>query len=82
LKQLHFALRQIPLQTRLQLHSRRNELPPHQRGCEITNSKQLAGDHCTSSDNDLCLGRLDSSSGCLRANATMKRPSLTSPYEG
>jgi hypothetical protein len=72
----------IPLQTGLQLHSHRNELPPHQRGCEITNSKRLAGDHCTSSDNDLRLGRLDSSSDCLRANATVKRPSLTSPYEG
>jgi hypothetical protein len=72
----------IPLQTRLQLHSRRNELPPHQRGCEITNSKRLAGDHCTSSDNDLHLGRLDSSSDCLRANATVKRPSLTSSYTG
>jgi hypothetical protein len=45
LKQLHFALRQIPLQTGLQLHSRRNELPPHKRGCEITNSKRLAGGH-------------------------------------
>jgi hypothetical protein len=66
----------------LKLHSRRNELPPHQRCCEITNSKRLAGDHCTSSDNDLRLGRLDSSSDCLRANATVKRPSLTSPYEG
>jgi hypothetical protein len=66
----------------LQLHSRRIELLSHQRGCEITNSKRLAGDHCTSSDNDLRLGRLDSSSDCLRANATVKRPSLTSPYEG
>jgi hypothetical protein len=82
LKKLHFALRQIPLQTGLQLHSCRNELPPHQRGCEITNSKRLAGNHCTSSDNDLRLGRLDSSSDCLRANTTVKRPSLTSPYEG
>jgi hypothetical protein len=72
----------IPLQTGLQLHSHRNELPPHQRGCEITNSKRLASDHSTSSDNDLRLGWLDSSSECLRANATMKRPSPTSPYEG
>jgi hypothetical protein len=66
----------------LWLHSRGNELPPHQKACGITNSKQLAGDHCTSSDNDLRLGRLDSSSDCLRANATVKRPSLTSPYKG
>jgi hypothetical protein len=82
LEAVHFALRQIPLQTGLQLHSRRNELPPHHRGCEITNSKRLAGDHCTSSDNDLRLGRLDSSTDCLGANATVKRPSSTSPYEG
>jgi hypothetical protein len=33
-------------------------------------------------DNDLRLGRLDSSSDCLRANTTVKRPSLTSPHEG
>jgi hypothetical protein len=82
LKLLHLALRQVPLQTRLQLHSHRNEVPPHQRGCEITNSERLAGDHCTSSDNDLHLGRLDSCSDCLRANATAERPSPTSPYEG
>jgi hypothetical protein len=48
----------------------------------MTNSKRLAGDDCTSSDNDLRLGRLDSCSDCLRANATTKRPSPTSPYEG
>jgi hypothetical protein len=47
-----------------------------------TNSRRLAGDHCTSSNNDLRLGWLDSSSDCLRANATVKRPSLTSPHEG
>ena len=74
--------RYIPFQTGPQLHSLRNELPPHQRGCEITNSKRLAGDHCTSSDNDLRLGRLDNSSDGLRANATVKRPSPTSPYKG
>jgi hypothetical protein len=64
------------------LHSCRNELPPHQKGCEITNSKRLAGNHYTSSDNDLRLGRLDNSSNCPRANATVKRPSPLSPYEG
>jgi hypothetical protein len=72
----------IPLQTGPQLRSRRNELPPHQKGCEITNSKRLAGNHCTSSDNDFRLGRLDSSSDCPGANATVKRPSPPSPYEG
>jgi hypothetical protein len=65
-----------------QLHSRRNELPPHQKGCKITNSKRLTGDHCTSSDNDLRLGRLDSSSDCPRANTTVKRPSPASPHGG
>jgi hypothetical protein len=33
-------------------------------------------------DNDLRLGRLDNSNDGLRANATVKRPSLTSPHEG
>jgi hypothetical protein len=33
-------------------------------------------------DNDLRLGRLDSSSDGLRANATVERPSFTSPHEG
>jgi hypothetical protein len=74
LKQLHLALKQVPLQTGLQLHSRRNEQPPHQQACGMANS--------TSSDNDLRLGRLDSSNDCLRANATVKRPSHTSPHEG
>jgi hypothetical protein len=85
LKAITFSLRQIPLYSltnETQLHSRRNELPPHQKGCEITNSKRLTGDHCTSSDNDLHLGRLDSSSDCPRANATVKRPLPPSPYGG
>jgi hypothetical protein len=82
LKQLHLVLKKVPLQTGLRLHSRRNEQPPHQKACRITNSRRLTGEHCTSSDNDLRLGRLDSSSDCLRPNATVKRPSLTSPYEG
>jgi hypothetical protein len=72
----------IPLQTGPQLHSRRNELPPHRKSCEITNSKRLTGDHCTSSDNDLRLGRLDSSSDFPRANATVKSPSPMSPHGG
>jgi hypothetical protein len=72
----------IPLQMGPQLHSCRNELPPHRKGCKITNSKRLTGDHCTSSDNDLRLGRLDSSSDCPRANATMRRPSPASPHGG
>jgi hypothetical protein len=72
----------IPLQTGPQLHSRRNELPPDQKSCETTNSKRLTGDHCTNSDNDFRLRRLDSSNDCLRANATVKSPSPLSPARG
>jgi hypothetical protein len=82
LKQLHLALKKVPLQTGLRFHSRRNEQPPHQKACEITNPRRLAGDHRARSDNDLRLGRLDSSSDCLRANSTLKRPSLMSHYGG
>jgi hypothetical protein len=39
----------VPLQTELRFHSRRYEQPPHQRACGTTNSRWLAGDHCTSS---------------------------------
>jgi hypothetical protein len=40
-------------------------------------------DHlCTSSDNDLRLGRLDSSSDRLRVSATVKRSSPPSSYRG
>jgi hypothetical protein len=48
----------------------------------MTNSKWLTGDHCTSSDNDLYLERLDSSSDCPRANTIVKRPSPVSPHGG
>jgi hypothetical protein len=37
------------LQTGLRVHSRRNEQPPHQEACGITNSRWLASDHYTSS---------------------------------
>jgi hypothetical protein len=47
----------------------------------MTNSSWLAADHC-SSDNDLCLGRQDSCSDCLRVNVAAGRPSPTSPHEG
>jgi hypothetical protein len=72
----------VPLQMGLRFHSRGYEQPPHQRACGITNSRWLAGDRCLSSDNDLRLGRLNSSSDDLRANAAVKRPSPTSPHEG
>jgi hypothetical protein len=39
----------VPLQMGLRFHSRGYEQPPHQRACGTTNSKWLAGDHCTSS---------------------------------
>jgi hypothetical protein len=48
----------------------------------MTNSKQLASDLCSSRDNDLHLGRLNSSSDDLRTNAAVKRPSPMSPHEG
>jgi hypothetical protein len=72
----------VPLQTKLRFHSRGYEQPPHQRACGTTNSRWLAADHCSSSDNDLRLGRLNSSSDDLRANAAAGRPSPTSPHEG
>jgi hypothetical protein len=72
----------VPLQMGLRFHSHGYEQPPHQRACGITNSRWLAGDHCTSSDNDLHLGWLNSSSDDLRANAAVKGPSPTPPREG
>jgi hypothetical protein len=48
----------------------------------MTNSGWLAGDLCSSSDNDLRLRRLNSSSDDLRANAVVGRPSPTCPHEG
>jgi hypothetical protein len=48
----------VPLQTGLRFHSRGYEQPPHQRACGTTNSRWLADNHCTSSDNDLRFGRL------------------------
>jgi hypothetical protein len=65
----------------LRFHSRGYEQPPHQGGRGITNSKQLVGDLCGSSDNDLRLELLDSSSDGLRANATAEGPSFTSLTE-
>jgi hypothetical protein len=54
----------------------------HQGARGITNSKWLADDLCSSRDNDLHLGRLNSSSDDLRTDAAVKRPSPTSPHEG
>jgi hypothetical protein len=69
----------VPLQTGLRFHSRRYEQPPHRRACGTTNSRWLAGDHCTSSDYDLRFGCLNSSSDDLRADAAVERP--TPPHE-
>jgi hypothetical protein len=85
LKQLHFApakTRYISLQTGLRFHSRGYEQPPHRGASGMTNSRWLAGDHYTSSDNDPRFGRLNSSSDDLRANAAVTRPSPASPLEG
>jgi hypothetical protein len=85
LKRLHFALAKtqyITLQTGLRFRSRGYEQPPRQGAHEMTNSKRLAGDLCSSRDNDLHLGRLNSSSDDLRTNTVVKRPSPTSPHEG
>jgi hypothetical protein len=78
LKQLHFAqakTQYIPLQVGLRFHSHRYEQPPHRRACGITNSGWLVGNRSSSSDNDLCLRRLDSCSNGFRANAAAERPS-------
>jgi hypothetical protein len=71
----------VPLQTELRFHSRGYEQPPHRRACGTTNSSWLAADHY-SSVNDLRLGRQDSCSDGLRANAAAGGPSPTSPHEG
>jgi hypothetical protein len=76
------AALKVPLQTELRFHSRGYEQPPHRRACGTTNSRWLAADRCTSSDNDLHLERQDSSSDGPRANATAGRPSFTSPHGG
>jgi hypothetical protein len=76
----HTPAPKVPLQTELRFHSRGYEQPPHRRPCGTANSGWLAGDHCSSSDNDP--GRLNSSSDDLRANTAVGRPSPTSPHEG
>jgi hypothetical protein len=72
----------VPLQTELRFHSRGYEQPPHQRACGITNSGRFTDDRSSNSDNDLRLGRPNSSSDDLRASTAARRPSPTSPHEG
>jgi hypothetical protein len=71
----------FPLQMGFRFQSHGYEQPPHQGARGITNSKRLADDLC-SSDNDLRLGRLNSSSDDLKTDAAVKRPSPMSPHEG
>jgi hypothetical protein len=78
----HTLALKVPLQTELRFHSLGYEQPPHRRACGTINSGWLADNLCSSSDNDLCLRRLNSSSDDLRANAVVGRPSPTSPHEG
>jgi hypothetical protein len=78
----HTTALKVPLQTELRFHSCGYEQPPHQRACGTTNSGWLAGDLCSSTDNDLRLRRLNSSGDDLRANAAVGRPSPTYPQEG
>jgi hypothetical protein len=72
----------VPLQTELRFHSRGYEQPPNRRAHGTTNSSWLAADHCSSSDNDLRSGQLNSISDDLRADAAATSPSPTSPLEG
>jgi hypothetical protein len=72
----------VPLQTKLRFHSRGYGQPPHRRACGTTNSSWLAAARSISSDNDLCSGRLNSSSDDLRADTAATRPSPASPLEG
>jgi hypothetical protein len=66
-----------------QFHFRRNELPPHQKAYGITNPRVARRRPLHQQrDSDLRLGRPDSSSDCLRANATVKRPSSPSSTRG
>jgi hypothetical protein len=66
----------------LWFHSRGYEQPPHRRACGTTNSSRLAADHCSSNNNNLRSGRLNSSNDDLRADAAATRPSPASPLEG
>jgi hypothetical protein len=76
----HTPALKVPLQMELRFHSHGYEQPPHRRACGTTSSRWLTVDHCSSSDNDLCSGWLNSSSDDLRADAAVARPSpMSSP---
>jgi hypothetical protein len=74
----------VPLQTELRFHLRRYEQPPTIGG-SVEQQKAngwLAAARSSSSDNDFCSERPNSSSDDLRADAVAIRPSPTSPLEG
>jgi hypothetical protein len=57
--------------------------PPRWRACEATEGRRMAHRRPkSSSDNDLCSERPNSSNNDLRADAAAIRPSPTSPLEG
>jgi hypothetical protein len=72
----------VPLQTELWFHPRRYEQPPRWRACGATKPLAAHRSPKSSSDNDLCSERPNSSSDDLRADAAAIRPSPTSPLEG
>jgi hypothetical protein len=74
----------VPLQTKLWFHLRRYEQPPTIGGPAEQQKAdgRLAAAHFSSSDDDFCSERPNSSSDDLRADAAAIRPSPTSPLEG
>ena len=73
----------VPLQTELRFRLRRYEQPPTLEGLRSNRKPQAAHRRPkSSSDNDLCSERPNSSNDDLRADAAAIRPSPTSPLEG
>jgi hypothetical protein len=74
----------VPLQTELRFHLRKYEQPPTIGGPAEQQKAdgRLAAARFSSSDDDFCSERPNSSSVDLRADAAAIRPSPTSPLEG
>jgi hypothetical protein len=74
----------VPLQTELRFDLRRYEQPPTIGGLaeQQKADRWLAAASSSSSDNDFCSERPNSSSDDIRADAAAIRPSPTSPLEG
>jgi hypothetical protein len=74
----------VPLQTELRFHLRRYEQPPTVGGPAEQQKAdgRLAAARFSSSDNDFCSERLNSSSDDLKADVAAIRPSPMSPLEG